>query len=244
MVSLQEINEKELYSFRAPDDASLIPILRDANYASFMVVPHNIYIMVDDDRYVGVLYRTRDDNEVKNIVVLMTFEEEIVTYIESMTTGSTTMFCPSILHFSNLPFFDGGIYRRTCNCNSSTTKAFSKHCTCIPTLAVAKETINVASLPTSDVEKYILWLDYNSDKYVVLEEGRIESILCILKGPVNIVSFYWDSDDGGNNISGLLDYCSSYYNELYAMAPLERNGFLIQNGFLCACDWRLFYNGV
>ena len=153
------------------------------------------------------------------------------------------MFCPSLQQFSNMPFFDGGVYRRGGN-NCGSNIPFTKHCECIPTLACAKDIINGASLPTSDIEKYISWLDYNTDKYVVMEDEKIASILCILKDPVNIISFYWDSDESSDNISLLINYCSNYYNEIFAMAPKERNNFLVQNGFLCACNWRLFYNEI
>lgn len=243
MISFKEIDEKELYSFGGSNVASFVPIIRDLNFTSFMGVPHNIYSIIENGTYVGVLYRTQDNNEEKNIAVLLSFGEEIVAHIESMTAGSTTMFCPSLQQFSNLPYFDGGVYRR-CGNNSGSNIPFTKHCECIPTLSCAKEIINGASLPTSDIEKYISWLDYNTNKYVVIEKEKIASILCILKGPVNIVSFYWDSDESGNNISGLLNYCSNYFNEIFAMPPKERNNFLIQNGFLCACNWRLFYNGI
>lgn len=244
MVSLKEIDAKELDSFRKPNVASLVPVLRDLNFTNFMGIPNKIYSIIENGAFWGVLYRTRDSNEEKNIAVLLSFGEEIVAYLESITAGSTTMFCPSLQQFSNLPYFDGGIYRKICNYNSSTNKLFTKRCARIPTLSCAKEIINSASLPTSDIEKYISWLDCNTDKYVVFEEEKIASILCILKEPENIISFYWDSDESGANLSGLINYCSNHYNELYAMAPKERHDYLAQNEFLCACNWRLFYNGI
>lgn len=108
MISFKEIDEKELYSFGGSNVASFVPIIRDLNFTSFMGVPHNIYSIIENGTYVGVLYRTQDNNEEKNIAVLLSFGEEIVAHIESMTAGSTTMFCPSLQQFSNLPYFDGG----------------------------------------------------------------------------------------------------------------------------------------
>lgn len=244
MVSLNEIQSKELASLQISNVNAMIAILRDLNFATFMGIPIKLYAIKENDTFAGVLYRTHDSNESKNIVVLLSFSQEIVEYLEATIAGSTTMFSPLVQRFSNMPYMDGGVYHRTCRHFSNTDKSYTQHYSCIPTLSCAKEIISSASLPTNDVDKYIAWLDWSSDKYVALDDEKIVSILCILKKPVNIVSFYWDSDKRGSGIARLINYCSPNYKELFAMAPKERHKFLAQNEFSCTCNWRLFYNGI
>lgn len=242
MILFVEANAKDLFDMSKNKICTLVALLRDLNYAIFMGISYKLYLIIEDGECIGILYKTFDHQEEKNIVSLFSYSESAIKSLEAMVNGVTTMSCPPLLQLEGMSYFNGGFYEKKssnrCCCGQTSNLQFVH----MQSLVQEKDIICKISLPTNDIDKYISWLDHNTEEYAAFEKEKIVSIVCILIEPVNIISFYWDSCESGSNIKELLNYCCADYDRVFAMAPFEKEPFLLQQGFSRMSEWRLFYN--
>lgn len=226
----------------------LIGIERDSNFAKYLGIEYDLRLYHEDGNILAVKYSTRDDYEKKMMVSFFSVQDELTKRIQSdINADESIMVCP-IVNFtgnSDKSYFDGGFFRiknSDCKLNYDTDAEYYH----IKTLSPYIEVFRGASLPTKNVPMYLSWLDENTDEYVSFKNKSLRSILCILREPTKIVSFYWDYASHYTNIASLLIYfLRNYKNDyVYVMAPTETELTLTQYGFQKVAPWRLLYNAI